>query len=509
MYKACEVLCSESDIFAAMESAINDGVDILSASLGSQDAPYYENAMAKAAFAAAKRNIFVSCSAGNLGPHAYSVHNTAPWMTTVGAGSIDRTFPVTVQLGNNKTLIGSSLYGKKINTDSFPLVYLGDCIAANMIPQNVMGKILVCNGSKLQAINDEHLIQEAGGVGLLQLNHITEGEGLTAIAYTLPAATLGYREALELVSYIISTKNPLASFKFHNRTVIGKERAPITSSFSARGPNPIVPEILKPDLIAPGFNILAAWPPNISPTRSSFDPRRVKFNTDSGTSMSCPHVAGVAALLRAAHPNWSSAAVRSALMTTSTATDNQYRLIARYEDLEPATALSIGSGHVNPQLASDPGLIYDADISDYIRFLCSVNYTEKQMKFFVEASKPCSGPAGSPGDLNYPSFSVVFRPNSSVQELKRTLTNVGELLPEVYKVRIVHHKVKKANVTVKPQKLIFNKSFEKQSYKVRFQSNYVFNKSGTTVEQMAFGSISWESEGHVVRSPFSVLWLQS
>ncbi|CAK9169573.1 unnamed protein product [Ilex paraguariensis] len=248
-----------------------------------------------------KKEHFVACSAGNLRPHAYSVHNTAPWMTTAGAGSIDRTFPDTA-------------------------------IAANMIPQSVMGKIVVCNGSKLQAINDEHFIQEASGVGLLQLNHITEGEWLTAIA-----------------------------------------------------------------LAAHGLLILLQ--PILHLTQGE-----VKFKTNSGTSISCPHVA---ALLHAAHRNWSPAAVRPAVMATSTPTDNKFHLIARDEDLEPATAVSIGAGHVNPQLTSDQGLIYDADISDYIR------------------------------------------PNNPVQELKRTLINVGELLPE---------------------KLIFNKSFEKRSYKVRIES---------------------------------------
>ncbi|KAK2975237.1 hypothetical protein RJ640_002240 [Escallonia rubra] len=507
MYKACASVCIDSDIFAAMESAIKDGVDVLSLSLGSQDKPYHENVIAKGAFAAMAKNIFVSGSAGNLGPQAYSIHNTAPWITTVGAGSIDRTFPVKVLLGNNQTVVGSSLYAKKISNNSFPLSYLGICSTINVIPDNVNGKLVVCNNSKHQALTNGFLIEAAGGAGLIQINRKSEGEGLIAIAYTLPSATLGYKATLELLSYINSTKNPTATFQAHNLTVIGKDRAPIALSYSSRGPNPIVPEILKPDLIAPGLNILAAWPPNIAPTRSFSDTRRVKFNTDSGTSMACPHIAGVAALIRASHPNWSPAAIRSALMTTSSTTDNKYRQIARHEDMEPATALSIGAGHVNPQLAADPGLVYDAGISDYINFLCSLNYTKNQMKSFLGVSKTsCSGVNSIPGDFNYPSFSVAFKPDSRRQELRRTVMNVAELLPEMYIARIVNPKVEKVTVTVQPRKLVFRKALEKQSYTLKFTSNYVVNNNTSSVEQMVFGSIRWESDKHVVRSPFSVMW---
>lgn len=499
IYKVCGFFCVDSDIIAAIESAIADGVDVLSISLGSKDRPYHENAIAKGAFAAMKRNIFVACSGGNSGPRPFSVHNTAPWITTVGAGSMDRVFPVRIRLGNNMTFIGSSLYADRNSTSaSFPLVFLGSC---RMIPPNITRKIVICNTTKARAVENGVIIQAEGGAGLIQLNHLIEGEELLAIAYTLPSATIGYKETLALLSYINSSQNPTASFESHNtNTVIGKDRAPIALSFSARGPNPIVKEILKPDLIAPGLNILAAWPSNRSPTRSLNDPRRVKFNTDSGTSMACPHVAGLAALIRASHPDWSAAAIRSALMTTASTTDNQDRMIARYEDMCPTNALAIGAGHVNAQLAADPGLIYDANESDYIGFLCSLNYTENQMKLFAPVSCPSTKISSS--ELNYPSFSVAFRSKGEIRELKRTVTNVGEFIGEVYEARIVNYEGEKVKVNVKPKKMIFNKYFEKQSYTVIFESNSVVHN----FEEMVFGSVSWESDRHVARSPFSVMW---
>ena len=69
--------------------------------------------------------------------------------------------------------------------------------------------------------------------------------------------------------------------------------APYMASFSSQGPNTITPGILKPDITAPGFLVLAAWTEATSPTGEDFDKRRVKFNTISGTSMSCPHISGI------------------------------------------------------------------------------------------------------------------------------------------------------------------------------------------------------------------------
>lgn len=72
----------------------------------------------------------------------------------------------------------------------------------------------------------------------------------------------------------------------------------------------------QPDITAPGLNILAAWSEASSPTKLEADKRVVKYNILSGTSMSCPHIGGAAALLKAIHPRWSSAAIRSALITS-------------------------------------------------------------------------------------------------------------------------------------------------------------------------------------------------
>ncbi|XP_057491283.1 subtilisin-like protease SBT1.7 [Actinidia eriantha] len=507
MYKACAATCFNSDILAALESAIKDGVHVLSLSLvhDESEAPYFNNIIARGGFAAMERGIFVTCAAGNGGPSPTSVMNTAPWLTTVGAGSIDRTFPIDVVLGDGQVHTGSSLFSSNLSaTEVFPLVYVGICDSLKTLPQNLTGKIVVCSYLRGLIFDNALMVQAVGAAGFIAVNPKIVGEELKALPYPLPAASVSFNEGKQIISYIISTQNPFGRFVFN---IPRKERAPALASFSSRGPNPLVLEILKPDLIAPGLNILAAFSPNVALSESLYDTRREKFNIISGTSMACPHVAGAASLLRARHPSWSPAAIRSALMTTAATSDNQGIPILDYKDMQAATALGIGSGYINPNGAVDPGLVYDASVSDYISFLCSLNYTEGQMKLFTAKPNPCSGSAGSPGNLNYPSFSVVFKPNSNIQVLTRTVTCVGEMLPEVYHVIVVNSETEKVTITVEPQMLSFNSVGEQQMYKIKFETNFAQENDSRIFDDMMFGFISWESEKHMVRSPISVIWI--
>ncbi|KAA8531773.1 hypothetical protein F0562_006510 [Nyssa sinensis] len=280
-------LLNNATYSSSMATHVSNTEHLLS---GLKDLPHYENAISRGAFAAVKRKIFVTCSAGNSGPYPYSVENTAPWITTVGAGSIDRAFPVLVQLGNGKAYVGSSLYTSNFTSRKIPLKYLGDCCFIDTLHGNVKGKIVVCT-SEYNSFDIGFVVQEAGGVGLIQLNSRNLGEDLRAVAFTVPAAAVGFKEGLEIITYIHTTEYPTASFRFYNLSVIGKNRAPAVASFSSRGPNFIIPEILKPDLLAPGINILAAFVPNLAPSGSPYDPRRVDFNLLSGTSMACPNLA--------------------------------------------------------------------------------------------------------------------------------------------------------------------------------------------------------------------------
>ncbi|KAF3787210.1 Subtilisin-like protease SBT1-7 [Nymphaea thermarum] len=327
-YKVCWLGgCFSSDILAAMDTAVSDGVDILSLSLSGNAKSFYLDSIAIGGFGAVQLGILVSCSAGNTGPSPYSVRNVAPWITTVGASSIDRDFPSYAILGNHKNYVGQSLYGGKSlpSRPTLPLVYAGNasnhwtgkyCLSGSLSSAEVAGKIVLCENGLAPVLQQGLAVMAAGGVGIIVAGVEEHGYQLLAQAHFLPTVTVSSKNGEEILRYILSNPRPTATILFGS-TRLGVKPSPVIASFSSRGPNPITPEILKPDVIAPGLNILAAWSGKSGPTGTAEDKRRVYFNVISGTSMSCPHVSGLAALLKGAYPNWSPAAIKSALMTTS------------------------------------------------------------------------------------------------------------------------------------------------------------------------------------------------
>jgi subtilisin family serine protease len=329
-YKVCWLGgCFSSDILAGLDAAVADGCGALSLSLGGGAADYSRDSVAIGAFAAMERGVHVSCSAGNSGPGSSTLSNVAPWITTVGAGTLDRDFPAYVALGNGKNYTGVSLYaGKQAANAPLPIVYAGNasnstagslCMAGTLVPEKVKGKIVVCDRGVSARVQKGLVVRDAGGAGMVLSNTAGNGQELVADAHLLPAAGLGDREGAAIKAYVASDPRPTATIVVAG-THVHVHPSPVVAAFSSRGPNMLTPEILKPDFVAPGVNILAAWTGKAGPTGLAADTRRVGFNIISGTSMSCPHVSGLAALLRSAHPGWSPAAVRSALMTTAYST---------------------------------------------------------------------------------------------------------------------------------------------------------------------------------------------
>ncbi|CAI0418894.1 unnamed protein product [Linum tenue] len=512
VYKVCWTAgCYDSDILAAFDAAVADGVDVISLSVGGVVVPYYLDAIAIGAFGAMDRGIFVSASAGNGGPGALTVTNVAPWVTTVGAGTLDRDFPADVKLGNGKVIPGMSVYSGPglAPGKTYPLVYAGTqagdgyssslCLEGSLDPKFVAGKIVMCDrGINSRAAKGE-VVKKAGGIGMILANGVFDGEGLVADCHVLPATAVGATSGEEIRRYISSAKPnsppPTATIVFKG-TRLGVKPAPVVASFSARGPNPESPEILKPDLVAPGLNILAAWPDKVSPSGIPSDHRTTEFNILSGTSMACPHVSGLAALLKAAHPEWSPAAIKSAFMTTAYTVDNRGETM-----LDEST----GSGHVHPQKAMDPGLVYDLTTFDYVDFLCNSNYTEQNIKVVTRKNADCSGArrAGHSGNLNYPSMAVVFQQYGIKQKMSthfiRTVTNVGDG-ESVYSARVVAPAGMAA--TVKPEKLVFRRVGQKLNFLVRVQTRVAKLAPGGSV--MKSGFIVWSDGKHNVTSPIVV-----
>ncbi|KAL8053721.1 hypothetical protein ABFX02_05G091700 [Erythranthe guttata] len=374
IYQACGFDgCPNSAVAAAIDAAIDDGVHIISISLGDGYHHFPVDIIAIDAHRAMQKGIFVSCSAGNDG--------------FVGSVTTDRKITTTAVLENGEQIDGETAKG-------FPSI---EKLA--LLDVDVRGKIVVCdNGTPTTRIAKGVGIKNAGGAAMILVNTETQRDTTSDDVHALRAMQIG--------------------------TLIGGGPAPVLAAFSSRGPSTATPGILKPDIIGPGDNILAAWPfslENKTDTKST-------FNIISGTSMSCPHLSGVAALLKSVHPDWSIEAIKSGIMTTAYQVNLKGNPI-KNEQLQPATVYT--NQHV--------GIILG----------CKVDCAKE--KSILEAQ------------LNYPSFSITF--GSTPQNYTRTLTNIGKDNLS-YDVEIVS--TDGVNVKVEPNKLVFPKLGDKSSYNMTF-----------------------------------------
>ncbi|XP_002509667.2 subtilisin-like protease 3 [Ricinus communis] len=495
MYKISNE-ATTSEILAAIDAAIDDGVDVLSLSIGIDSHPFYDDVIAIAAYAAIRKGIFVSSSAGNEGKDKGPLSNEAPWMLTVGASTVDRTIRATVLLGNNTELNGESLFQPKdFPSTMLPLVYAGEngnalsasCMPGSLKNVDVRGKIVLCErGSAHDMIFKGEVVKRNGGVAMIVMNGQSDGFIISADLHVLPASHVSCMAGLAIKAYINSTSSPIGTILFEG-TVTGLPEAPQVAEFSSRGPSKASPGILKPDIIGPGVNILAAWP-------VSEEEAPNRFNMKSGTSMSCPHLSGIAALLKSAHPDWSPAAIKSAIMTTANVFNLDGKPITD-QQFVPATYFDIGAGHVNPSRANEPGLIYDIQPDDYLPYLCGLGYSNKQVGVITQRRVNCSKNLSMPeAQLNYPSFSVKL--GSSPQTCARTVTNVGKpnssYILETFAPRGV-------DVKVTPNKITFTGLNQKATYTI------AFSKMGNTSVSFAQGYLNWVADGYSVRSPITVI----
>ncbi|KAK9122340.1 hypothetical protein Syun_019957 [Stephania yunnanensis] len=423
MYKVCWLVeegghCSSADILKAFDEAIHDGVDVLSLSIGGAF-PLYSDVDERdginiGSFHAVAKGISVVCAAGNDGPFAQSVVNTAPWIVTVAASTIDRSFPTPITLGNNQTIVGQAMY----------------------------------TGDEIRFTNLVFPMNTAFDPGFLGS----------------PKVKLGF-----------------------SRILIGKPVPTKIAYFSSKGPNSMAPAILKPDIAAPGNNILAATTPTGPLSFNGY-----AFN--SGTSMATPHVAGIVALLKSVHPSWSPAALRSAITTTAWTTDPSGEpVFAEGGPRKLADPFDYGSGIVNPNKAADPGLLYDMDQPDYVHYLCSMGYNNSIISQVLQQPTSCPNPAPSILDVNVPSITVPSLTDSVT--LTRRVTNVGPT-NSIYKVVI--EAPLGIIVSVRPGDLVFSSAVKEISYNVTFSTTHKVNTG------YLFGSLTWSDGEHKVRSPISV-----
>ncbi|GMP35356.1 hypothetical protein CsSME_00007826 [Camellia sinensis var. sinensis] len=501
IYKACWAIgtgrCTDADILKAFDKAIEDGVDILSVSIGIE-IPLFSyvdrrDSIAIGSFHATTKGITVVSSGGNDGPFSQTIVNTAPWLITVAVTTIDRDFPTAITFGNNHTLMGQSrsrgkhkhkhrftglVYSERMASDSTDDSAKG-CHLGSLNTTLAAGKFVLCFSlpNQQNMVSASRAVKNAGGTGLVYAQF---DDNLLDSCDVIPCIRVDYEAATRNLTYIRKTRNPTVKLSFP-RTVIGETMSPRVAYFSSRGPSSMSPAVLKPDVAAPGVSILAAYPPMGTKHGSG-------YAFLSGTSMACPHVTGIVALIKSAHPDWSPAAIRSALVTTASQKGTDGMDITEMgPTLKKADPFDIGGGHVNPNRAINPGLIYNISKQDYIQFMCAMGYSNISISRLTKTTTNCMKSNHFLLNLNLPSITI---PN-----LKRTVTvlrivsNVGDINSE-YKVQV--EAPYGVQMVVEPQILRFNSTIRALPFKVTFFSTRKMHGD------YRFGSLVWTDGKHFV-----------
>jgi len=389
-YKACVTTpaigtCPISALLLAIDQATADAVDVVNFSIGGGSSDPWADFDALAMLNGRAAGVFFSVSAGNDGPGASTIGSPAdaPWVMAVGANTHDREFINTLEsMSGGSSAAPADTVGASVTTSlgSTPIVYAGDfgyplCgegpanagtgeAAINpFTPGTFQGQIVVCDRGTYGRVEKSQNVMEGGAGGFVLANDEPSGDSVVADAYPIPGVNVGFDDGVVLKAWLADGAGHVAAI---GGTVANEDvaNADIMASFSSRGPNPAGGDILKPDVTAPGVDILAAFH---TPATAIGGP--TEFGVISGTSMSSPHAAGSAVLVRALHPDWSPAEVQSALMTSSFTSlpgaGREVHEVLKEDGATSADPFDMGAGRVNLHAAGRAGIVLDETAEDY------------------------------------------------------------------------------------------------------------------------------------------------
>lgn len=466
-----------ADLVAAIDAATADGVDVINYSISSTELTT-TGAIGQAFLRAGKAGVFVATSAGNTGPGVGTVRKHWPWVTTVANGTHDRAITQSVTLGNGATYTGGGVGGASPNAPlvlatSVKLAAATDenaslCLPDTLDPAKAAGKIVLCE-RRLGARVDKSLqVFKAGGVGMILWN--AAASTIESERHSVPTVHVDHVNGAAIREYA-ATAGATAQIA---AATVSRAQAPKVASTSSRGPAPDA-DLLKPDVMAPGTGVLAA-------TVSDRDGEEYAFF--SGTSMSSPHVAGIAAILIGKHPNWSPMAVKSAILTTATTTDNDGKPIEK-DSGGVSDPFGYGAGNVRPWLSLDPGLVYDSSYTDWTKYICGAGHVSSTHEL-------CANGKVDPSDLNYPTIAIGEL--AGKQTITRTVTNVSTKT-ETYRASV--EGLAGVGATVSPSAITIAPGARKTF-------TVTFTNQSAAPNAYAFGKLVWKSQKHSVASVVAV-----
>jgi subtilisin family serine protease len=454
--------CATIDSMNAIEDAINDGVDVMNFSISGATSTN-NDPVSLAFFDAAAAGVFVATSAGNSGPTPSTVNHNAPWEMSVAAGTTDREGRGVVTLGDGTSYTGVS--APNAGAGPAPLVLSTNaglptatakdarlCAPGALDPAVVKGAIVVCDRGVYGRTDKSYAVMAAGGVGMILAN--TGPNSLNADIHFVPTVHVDDVAAAGIKAYAVT---PGATATLSKGTFVTGVEGPYVADFSSRGPSLVGDgDMIKPDIMAPGVDILAAVAPPSNAGRS--------FDFYSGTSMASPHIAGMGALMKQAHPDWSPMAIKSALMTSADQVDNKGVAL-------DGTPFDYGSGQVNVTRAMKAGLVYDSNFIDWYGYLCATEWGNDTCDHY-------GIPTFDASDFNYASIAVGSL--AGQQKVTRTVT-------QTWKEKADWVPVIKApagvSVSVSPSHAVLRKG---QSATF----TYTFTRTTATLGDYTFGTVT-------------------
>ncbi len=508
-YKGLGVLGGfTSDLAAAIDEAVADGVDVINYSVGGGAS--LNGADDIAYLFAADAGVFVATSAGNSGPGAATIGGPAsvPWLTSVGASSQSRAFISDITLSGPGTP-PTGLWGGSVTTgvENYNLVDAdsvaggtnGECLDPFPAGTFQANDAVLCNRYNFGVLRTDRVANVAAGGGGAVIFHnvsATHPNMTPTDNHPLPTVHMLHDVGQPLKNYLVANPGQV-TVSFTQSAAQYAEEDPrvlpnFMASFSSRGPDPVALDIIKPDVTAPGISILAG----ASPIHTDSAAQGQLFQAIMGTSMSSPHVAGIFALVKQAHPDWSPAMAKSALMTTA------YQDVVKENYVTPADPFDFGAGHVNPGGKAkkgslfEPGLAYDAGFLEYLGFLC-----DEEPGVFADPAGTCGflesiGVPTEAHNLNLPSIGVAELAGS--QTIQRTVTSVAkENGWRTYNASV--EAPTGYEVTVSPSSFRLKKG-DMATYEVTIKN------VSAPIGEWRFGSLTWSDKtGHYdARSPIAV-----
>lgn len=502
IYKVCwlDVGCATDGIVQAIDDAVSDGVDVINYSIGAAPSGSILTPDEFAFLGAADAGVFVAASAGNSGDTigAGSVTHLAPWTTTVAASTHDRGANKTVTLGDGSTYDGVGV-GDAVGPA--PLVNGADVGLPGVDPQaaaecwldadndgsngqqptldpaQVSDTIVICDRGTVARTDKSAAVDEAGGVAMILAN-TDPAQSLSADFHSVPTIHVDATAGVAIHAYEETATDPTAAIEAQETA---KVVAPEMAGFSSYGPALAGDgDLLKPDITAPGVDVVAAYhedPVTGEPT----------FNQISGTSMSSPHIAGLGALLVQQYPNWSPMAIKSAMQTTAGQFNTAGEPIQRAG--ADATPLDFGSGEVDPAPSYNPGLVYDSDIIDWYTYACAIN----QLQLLGGGEEVCAQ-LGESDASDFNSANIAIGELAGEQRVTRTVTDVtgagGTFTAQVEAPAGMQ-------VTVSPEVLAVPAGGE-AAFEVTIA------QVDAPLDRYVFGSLTWVSGATQVRSAIAV-----